>query len=132
MIFAPLASIVQTLGPQYRKTVRIKDIVQKEHQFQKFARMELMQQTVKTLSPCSSTVFLAGLGSTVKVENLKTTIDALLGTSAQLEPLYLMIAVCYVQLVSIAMRGLSNQQSAGVAHSRQLVPRARKIAQIVI
>jgi hypothetical protein len=60
------------------------------------------------------------------------TIDAMLGSSAELELLYRMIRICYAQQVSIVKREVLNQLSAVMEHSQLLAPRVIKIVQVVI
>jgi hypothetical protein len=59
-------------------------------------------------------------------------IDAMLGSSVELEQLFRMIRICYAQQVSTVKLEVLNQLSAVMVHSQLLAPRVIKIVQVVI
>lgn len=100
VMYAPLVIIVRTLEHLYLYLVLKRNIALREHLLQRLVQMAHMQLMVNILKQWNNIAFLAKLESIVRVVNIQMTIDVMLATSVELELLYQMIRICFVQQVS--------------------------------
>jgi len=132
VMYVPLVTIVRTLEHLHLYLVLKRDTALKEQLLQRLVQMAHMQLMVNILKQWNNIAFLAKLESIVRVVNIQMTIDVMLATSVELELLFQMIRICYVQQVFTVKKEVLNQPSAAMVHSQLQVRRLIKTVLVVL